>query len=144
MPGCRRIDNVVYAEYQPVDESGWNPITVYGFSPWPMDSIYSTSDRYNLEVCVRFNRLRGNPELNMLVRQFFADGGEKADTLRMRLSDRGDGMKCAHGICEVTETIATGIPIEEGYFVEMQSLTPADRSRGLINVGMRMSETGPR
>lgn len=82
----------------------------------------------------------------MLVRQFLADGSEKQDTLRMHLSRRSErnGMKCAHGICEVTETIARNIKLEEGYFVEMQSLTPADRSRGLINIGMRMTKSSGR
>lgn len=138
--GCRRIGNVVYSRFAAIDADGWNPATVYELNPWPEDSVNPKGSLYDMTICVRYSTARNGKPLDLIVRHYLADGTERDDTMHIELPNRlKPGMKQAHGIYEVVDTVTTRMPLEEGYFAELITLTPQERSRGVINVGLTLT-----
>ena len=52
---CRRVDDVVYADFATFDREGWDPVCVIPFFPWPMDSVLSPADRFDLILTLRYS-----------------------------------------------------------------------------------------
>lgn len=142
--GCRRIDNVTYAGFEDIASDGWDPAYVLGFSPWPVDSVMAPGTTYDVNICVRYSaRFRPTP-LHLIVMSENGDT-QTSDTITIRLEPPASkpGGRGSYGVYEVTRQIASHLALQNGYLVELRSLTAKDNTRGILNIGVQLVENGP-
>lgn len=139
---CRRVDRTVFASFVDIGETGWDPVNVIGFNPWPLDSVSTPSDRYGLSVIVRFDPATAPSGLPLFVRLEDENGEIATDTLRIVLKD-DDGHPRGRKslvLSEVAHEIRRDLSLTDGFSVELTTLLPADMTRGITNIGVKMTE----
>lgn len=144
--GCRRVDNVVYSEFVSFGEEGWNPVRTVEFMPWPLDSVHASSDRYDILVSVRFNPAEAPAALPLLVRQEDNEGNTVTDTLRIPLRD-GDGDPLGRRslvLYDNSVTFRKDTAITEGFALELVSLLPMEKTKGIKDLGIQLIDRKPR
>lgn len=144
LPGCRRVEGVVWSSYTDLPPNGWDPIHVLGFSPWPEDSVVNPSDRFNLTLSLRFSARKNLPPITIVVRQEDNMRFLSADTLEIHPAapaSRPFGQG-AYGVFETSDTILRNIKLTDGYLIELQSLSPQESTIGLMNIGLTLSLEG--
>lgn len=144
LPGCRRVEGVVWSSYTEIPKEGWDPIHVLGFSPWPEDSVCNPSDRYSLVLSLRFPSRQTLPPITLVVNQEDNERTISSDTIVVHpsapsVNPFGQG---SYGVYETADTIARGLKLSEGYLVELQTLSPQEDTAGLMNVGLTLSIDG--
>ncbi|MDE5790895.1 MAG: gliding motility lipoprotein GldH [Muribaculaceae bacterium] len=140
--GCRRVNNVVWSKYASIPPEGWDPVNVIPFFPWPEDSVNNPSDRYSLLLSVRFSILSNPAPLHLAIHQEDEEGRMKSDTIMLTLSPPEETPvgKGSYVVYETVDTIDTGIPLRAGYCVELQSLSVPENTRGIMDIGLILSE----
>lgn len=143
MSGCRRVNEVVWADFKDIPAEGWDPIYVMGFDPWPCDSVNRPGDRYDLTLTVRYSARKRQTPLRLIVRQMSEEALISSDTLTLDIIPPAvhPGGNGAYGVFEFSDTVARNLTLPDGYFVELQSLSPPRPDSGLINIGLSLSST---
>lgn len=137
---CRRVNDVVWSQYQDIPETGWDYINVLGFSPWPTDSINGPDDRYTLTMNIRFPAGFEERTISIIARAEDDNKELFSDTLSLPIlppptQPTGRG---GYAIYESIDTIASGLKLTPGFFVELQSLSPQKLTAGILNVGISL------
>ncbi len=140
---CRRVDNVVWADFEPLDDNGWDPIRICSFSPWPVDSVVSPEDKFTLAVGCRFRASHHPAKLHLGVRLLDEEHMILSDTMTLLLTPPPDGPggRGAYAVYEVLDTLKRDLTLSPGLLLEIQNLTVPEQTRGVIAVGGRLSLT---
>lgn len=137
---CRRVDNVVYADFAAFGTDGWDPICVIPFTPWPADSIVNPGDRFDIILTLRYSPRDASSEIPLEVTE--EDENGIMQTRRMTVRLRGDNGKLRGKksifLYEISDTLRNDFKIPDGYMVEIASLSPASNTLGLRNIGLTM------
>lgn len=144
--GCGDIQKVRYSCFYSLPESGWNPEMSLEYTPWPTDSILNEGDRFDVVVCVRYSRDARPQGLDMTLSSFtLAD--EKPDTVPLSFtlfSPAGKPLgKGGYGVYEVTDTVARGIALSEGYNITLLSRADAASTAGVSDIGVILLNSQP-
>ena len=137
---CRRVDNTLYAKYADIPSQGWEPNEPVNFMPWPSDSAFA-GHAMDLMLCVRFRDAEPIGSLPLLITVEDDEETLLADTIRLvTFSKAGEplGTK-SHGVVDREDTLLRGFTLRPGLSVSLSSLAPAERSIGLLNIGLKMS-----
>lgn len=142
---CRRVNNVVYSDFVSFDEEGWDPICVLPFYPSPIDSVKNTDDRFDLILTLRYSPGKATSEIPIEITEEDENGVMATKRLTIRLRDNNGKPRGRKSIClyEISDTLKRDFKLPEGYLVNITSLSPSSNTRGLYNVGLTLSTTGP-
>lgn len=138
---CRRIDNVVYSEFAAFGNEGWDPVCAVNFSPWPSDSIMNPSDRYNVILTLRYSPQEATSEIPLEITEEDETGVIDVRRVTMRVRD-DDGTLIGRKsvvLHEIADTLRRNFKIPDGYNISITSLSPADNTRCLRNIGMTLT-----
>lgn len=139
--GCRRVDSTVYSRFERIPDSGWQPSDYISFLPYPADSILNEKDRFALFLHVRYNSGRASGPLRMILLIEDGEGYFRSDTISLDLfSKNGSPLgKGSRNLYELRVPLDSGFRLSPGLLVSMRSLTPASRTRGILDLGLSMS-----
>ena len=146
LPSCRRVDNVVYADFENFGSDGWDPARPLPFVPWPMDSIVNPGDRFDLVLTVRYSPLSSLSLLPVEISEEDENGVFAKTRINLRLRDGKGHPRGKKGISlyEFSDTIRRNFSIPDGYLIELQSLSPIEGTEGLNSIGFSLLESGTR
>lgn len=142
--GCRRVEDVAYSDFRSFGSDGWDPGTVLSFAPWPMDSVVMPADRFDMVLTLRYIPRPGVSVIPIEITEEDEDGVTAIRRINVRLR-KSDGNPRGHrdiSLYEISDTIRRRFAIPQGYLVELTSLSPADNTAGLKNIGLSLCETG--
>ena len=143
---CRRVDDVVYADFATFDREGWDPVCVIPFFPWPMDSVLSPADRFDLILTLRYSPADASSVIPLEITEEDENGEIETRQVSVRLRDK-DGKPLGHKsvyLYEVSDTLRRNFALTDGYSVGITSLSPLENTRGLRNIGLSLSLHGNR
>lgn len=138
LTGCRHTGNTVYAYFADIDETGWDPFDEIVFMPYPMDSVVSPGEVFDLAVCVRY-RADSPIESIPLTIGFQSDTDNEAvyDTVAIPLPTN-QGLTHRPSFYETCDTIRR-MRIDHGFMVTVASLLRKEDAKGIVNIGMTLS-----
>lgn len=143
---CRRVDNVVYSEFANFDNEGWDPVCVLPFSPWPMDSILTHADRFDLILTLRYAPNYPSSEIPLEISEEDENGVFATNRLTVRLRDKNGkprGRKSLY-LYEISDTLRRDMQLSDGYVVNIATLSPPSNTQGLRNLGLTLALTTPK
>lgn len=143
---CRRVDNVVYSEFANFDNEGWDPVCVLPFSPWPMDSILTHADRFDLILTLRYAPNYPSSEIPLEISEEDENGVFATNRLTVRLRDKNGkprGRKSLY-LYEISDTLHRDMQLSDGYVVNIATLSPPSNTQGLRNLGLTLALTTPK
>lgn len=139
-----RTRHPVYSHFEQISDSGWDPLDILEFRPWPADSANTPGDRYSLQLVMRHSSRFHIKKLPIVVTAEDFDGTLRSDTLIVGDSDRkGVSRGARYGVREFTVPLYDDVTLPEGYSVSISTLAPAAYSKGLLNVGLIMNRSLP-
>lgn len=141
---CRRVEGVVYADYESFDGNGWDPACLLSFSPIPLDSVITTADRYDIVLTLRYSPANASKTLPIEISEEDENGviSTRRVNIHLRKPDgKFRGRKSIH-LYEITDTIRRDFRRPDGYIVNLSSLSPAVNTQCLRNLGISMSLSG--
>lgn len=145
LSACGRQTPVVYSEFVSIDEKGIPTDWEYTFSPAPFDSTEMETGRFDVIVLVRYSNRCASKSV-ILDAESLSLEHSRPDSLRITIplfdgkdSPRGNGNL---GVYEIADTIASGIKIPQGYVISLSSPLPADDTKGIIDIGIKLSRSG--
>lgn len=145
--GCRHVDRVVYSSFADLPSNGWDPLFTPVFHPWPVDSVMSSADRYDVELVVRRSdacRLRSLP---VVVEMADSSGRVTADTVVIPLRDEKSApaplpmiksSRLSRLIGECRDTIARDFHPAPGWNITLYNLLNQTETRGILSIGVVM------
>lgn len=145
--GCRHVDRVVYASFADIPAEGWDPLFTPVFNPWPVDSIMTPTDRYDVELVVRCTSTCQPESLPVVVEQSDSSGRVTADTLfiplQKDLSSRAPlpmirSSRLSTLIKECSDTIARDFHPAPGWNVTLYNLLNQKETKGILSIGVVM------
>lgn len=142
---CRRVDNVVYSEFANFDSRGWDPVCVLPFSPWPMDSIINTGDKFDLILTLRYAPDYATSLIPLEITEEDENGVFATTRVSVRLLDKNGkprGRKSVY-LYEISDTLRKGFKLSDGYAVNIATLSPPSNTRGLRNLGLTLALKRP-
>lgn len=140
---CRRVDNVVYSEFANFDNEGWDPVCMLPFSPWPMDSILTHADRFDLILTLRYAPNYPSSEIPLEISEEDENGVFATNRLTVRLRDKNGkprGRKSLY-LYEISDTLHRDMQLSDGYVVNIATLSPPSNTQGLRNLGLTLALT---
>ena len=140
LPSCRRVENVVYADFEDFGSMGWDPARLLPFVPWPMDSIVTPEDRFELVLTVRYSPSIQTSIIPLEITEENADSVFATTRVNLKIRDENGELKGRKGISlyEYSDTIRSSFSIPDGYQVELQSLAAMEDSYGLRSIGFTL------
>lgn len=137
---CRRVGNVVYADFAAFGTEGWDPVCVVPFSPWPVDSVVTPDDRFDLILTLRYSPGEVPMEIPLEITEEDENGIAGTNRISIRLRDKEGKPRGRKGLWlyEISDTLRRGFRIPDGYLVEIASLSPSSHTRGLRNIGLTL------
>lgn len=144
LPSCRRVENVVYADFENFGSEGWDPALPLPFVPWPMDSIVNPGDKFDLILTVRYSPLSSLSIFPIEMSEEDENGVFATTRIDLRLRDEKGKPRGKKGISlyEYSDTLRRNFSIPDGYLIELQSLSPLENSYGLNSIGFSLLESG--
>ncbi len=145
LAACGHLTPVVYSEFATIGEEGLITNWGYTFSPVPFDSTEIDSGRFDLLLIVRYSNRCVSKSVILDVESLSINRPEP-DSLRVDIplfDNEGNPFgKGNFGIYETVDTIASGITLSEGYTVFVSSPLPEKETRGITDIGIKLSRTG--
>lgn len=142
---CGKATPVVYSEFVDIDKDGIPPNWEYTFSPVPFDSTEMVNGLFDVIVLVRYSNRCASKNVILDVESLSLEHMQP-DSVRLSIplldsTDKplGEGNL---GVFETADTLARGIRIPEGYVVSLSSPLPSEETKGIIDIGIKLSRSG--
>lgn len=137
---CRRVDDVVYSEFETIPTDGWNPAFVASFAPWPADSVMTPGTRYDLQLTIRYSPSQANTEIPLEITEEDETGITDVRDITVHLRDADGNPRGRKGVFlyEISDTLRKAFTPPAEYLVEIATLSPEANTRGIRNVGVTM------
>lgn len=124
-----------------IDASGLDPAQTIWFEPLEQDSTLAEGDRCDLQLILRFSQRHEQLPLPVTIQLETPSGTIANDTLLVGgTSDKYEIEKTQNfGITEFTINLAKEIVLQPGLAIGVNTPVPKEKTRGLLNVGLRVS-----
>ena len=134
LPACREVDDTIYMHYHDVPRSGWDMSHPYIGTPTRM------------ELLVRYLESQPIAEIPVLASVEDENGDIVSDTLRLKLfGPEGRPLdRPKFGIAEHVVHLLNHYRLRPGLSVNLIPLAPANASKGLLNIGVRLAKDADR
>ena len=145
LPACREVDDTIYMHYLDVPHMGWDMSHPMNFEAFPADSSYiGTPTR--MELLVRYLESQPMAEIPVLASVEDENGDIISDTLRLKLfGPQGRPLDPPKfGIAEHVVPLLYHYRLRPGLSVNLIPLAPANASKGLLNIGVRLAKDADR
>lgn len=141
---CRRVDNVAYSHFECLGNEGWDPVMVLPFFPFPMDSIITPADRYDLILTLRYSPRTSTAVIPLEISEEDENGPMESRRLNIRLRDDNGNFIGRGGLpmYEISDTIKRNFKLPDGYLVELASLSPEENTTCIHSVGLSLRKSG--
>lgn len=145
MSACGKLTPVVYSEFADIEGDGIPQNWEYTFCPVPFDSAEIVSGRFDLIAVVRYSNTCASKSVILDVESLSLEHS-KPDSARVSIPlffpDGTPTGKGNWGILEVSDTLARGISIPEGFVVSMSSPLDEEATKGILDLGLKLSRSG--
>lgn len=141
--GYRDDSYTVYSHFEKIGPDGWDPADIISFEPWPLDSAEAATSVYRMELVLRYSTRNSLDNLPLAVSIEDENGISHSDTI---MAGSGGKRKSApevtvrqqYGVREVTLPLQSEVRLTDGYAVNISPLIERSRTKGLLNVGIRL------
>lgn len=138
---CIRDNNTVYSEFADIPNSGWDPVRVIPFSPWPIDSVISPNDRFNMNLTIRHDGHLSIDTLSILITEESLDGiQEKTIQVPVRNSKGKYLGKREYALYETSVPIHRDFKLPRNFGITLTPLAARASTSGLRNVGVSLNK----
>lgn len=145
LTSCGKTTPVVYSEFVDIGDNGIPANWEYTFSPAPFDSTERISGLFDVIMVVRYSNRCASKSVIFDVESLSLEH-TTPDSTRLSIpliGPDGDPIgKGNLGVFEVTDTLARGINVPDGYVVSVSSPLPPEETAGIINVGIKLTRSG--
>lgn len=147
MISCGKFTPVVYSEFVNIGEEGISQNWEYTFSPVPFDSTEINNGRYDVILVVRYTANCVSKNIILDVESFSSESTQP-DSARLNLSlFSDDDTPIGRGnlrVFEISDTLfrSISIPFRDGYVISISSPLPKEETKGIIDIGVKLSRTG--
>lgn len=145
MTACGKISSVVYSEFADIEGDGIPQNWEYTFSPVPFDSAEIATGRFDLIAVVRYSNTCASKSVILDVESLSLEHSQPDSarvTIPLFTPDGTPTGKGNWGILEITDTLSRGISIPEGFVVSLSSPLDADATKGILDIGLKLSRSG--
>ncbi|MGN0238112.1 MAG: hypothetical protein ACI4AK_08545 [Lepagella sp.] len=134
---------VVYTHFEEIGLRGWAPTDIIVFEPMPADSIMLSRQRYDLDMIVRYSkRICRGEHIPLAVGYEDERGTLRQDTIDVGMqTPQAEEAKEMHGTYEVRIPLERAFTLSEGYAVTLTPLVAQDISKGILNIGLILSQS---
>ena len=141
---CRRVDNVAYSHFESLGGEGWDPVMVLPFFPFPLDSIVSPTDRYDLILTLRYSPRTSTAVIPLEISEEDENGPLDSRRIIIKLRDDNGNFIGRGGLpmYEISDTIKRDFKLPDGYMVEIASVSPVENTKCLQAVGLTLRKAG--
>lgn len=138
---CTTPDTVAYSHFEQIPTSGWDPVDVIIFEPWPMDSTEAAGSSYQMDMVLRYSARKALSQLPVALTIENEAGILRKDTMVLHTDSHpnGDTGRVMYGVREVTVPLERNLQLSEGYRISLSPLSPPETTEGLLNIGIILS-----
>lgn len=142
---CGSGQEIRYSHFEHIGDTGLDPMHELVYTPWPADSALARTERYDMELIVRYSTRKPMVSLPMVIERECLDGELRSDTLELHTFDKnGEPLgKGRYGLHELRMALDSNVKLADGYTISLRSLLPAEYSRGLLDIGIIMHPHKP-
>lgn len=136
---CEAPEKVAYSHFEQIPSSGWDPMNVLVFEPWPADSAEAANRTYNMDMVLRYTSRKPAFKFPMVMTIENDNGTVRSDTLMLSAdSDKETKGKIHYGVREVTINLDKSVRLSDGYTVMLSPLSSPEYTEGLLNIGIML------
>ncbi len=134
---------VVYTHFEDIGLQGWASTDIIVFEPMPADSTMSPRQQYDLDMIVRYSKRSCRGEHIPLAVSYEDERGTmRQDTIDVGMqTPQAEEAKEMHGTYEVRIPLERSFTLSEGYAVTLTPLVAQDISKGILNIGLILSQS---
>lgn len=134
---------VVYTHFEEIGLDGWAPTDIIVFEPMPADSTLSPRQHFDLDLIVRYSKRSCRGEHIPLAVSYEDERGTlRQDTIDVGMqTPQAEEAKEMHGTYEVRIPLERSFTLSEGYAVTLTPLVAQDISKGILNIGLILSQS---
>ena len=134
---------VVYTHFEEIGLDGWAPTDIIVFEPMPADSTLSPRQHFDLNLIVRYSKRSCRGEHIPLAVSYEDERGTlRQDTIDVGMqTPQAEEAKEMHGTYEVRIPLERSFTLSEGYAVTLTPLVAQDISKGILNIGLILSQS---
>lgn len=138
--GCYKNDRLCYSEYEHIEDEGWEPMRILGFSPSPTDTLSAENDLFKVLVTLRYTDECRVVDLPVMITEQDDEGEFSSEVRKIALRDKSGKASGKKGLVfyELVDTLHTNFKLPHNYWIELASLAPAEYSRGISEVGVEL------
>lgn len=142
MTACTDKASPSYTHFEEIPATGWNPLDVLIFTPEPYDSTTPADTRYDIAMVARYASRHKIHALPIAVTVEDNSGVLHADTIILQPEHGGRKSEVVtrYGVCEMRLPLYGNQRLTDGYSISIESFSPEELSRGLLNVGIVMEK----
>lgn len=135
---CNEVKQTAYSEFVAFGSDGWDPVCTLDFFPYPTDSVITTGDKFDLILTLRYSPRDLASAIPMEITEEDEEGviGSKRVTVPLCDADGKPRGKRGIALYEISDTIKKDFSLPDGYSISVQSLSPADNTLCLRNLGI--------
>lgn len=142
---CGKLTPVVYSEFVNIGDKGIPQYWDYTFSPVPFDSTELELGHYDVILIVRYSNKCVSRSVIFDIESFSITQSHP-DSTRVEIPlFKTDGVpvgKGNFGVFEITDTLSRDIKLPEGYVISISTPIPEEETKGIIDIGIKLSRTG--
>lgn len=139
---CSGTAKPAYSHFEQIGPDGWDPYDLIVFEPWTADSADAFSHYFDFDLVLRYSVRMPIADLHLAVTFEDEDGVVSTDTLKVCYGAGGNaGIKSRYGVREARIALGRDISLRDGYAVSVSPVAVRERTAGLLNVGLVMTES---
>lgn len=141
-------NQIVYSHFETISREGWDPMEMLVFEPTTSDSsaISGRGNKYDVELILRQSASANIGKVPLVVTLDDYSGVSRSDTIVVDLSgepEKSAIIKKHYGVKETTVDAKHGVTLTELSSISLSPLCRQEKTRGLLDVGIRISRINP-
>ncbi len=141
---CVRLNMPAWSDFAEISGEGWDPTDMVVFEPVPFDSLAPAGTHYDFEMVMRATARHRPGPLPLAICVEDQNGVIRADTIIVGDVDGPELTRSRHyGVEEISFPLLEDLSLSDGMTISFVPLIEADVSRGLLNIGLVMTEHSP-
>ena len=138
LTSCNEVKDVAYSEFVAFGSDGWDPVCPLDFSPYPADSVMTPGEKFDLILTLRYSPRNLASVIPIELTEEDEEGVMATTRISIPLCNAKGKPRGMRGIAlyEVSDTIKKGVSLPDGYSISVQSLSPAENTLCLRNLGI--------
>ena len=138
--GCKDVKTAKYSEFEHIGEEGWDPARILSFTPMPVDTMLPADTHYSLVLTLRYSSDCRVTELPIRVTEQNDEGEYYSQIRKLTLRDKTGIPRGRKGLAlyELSDTLRRAFELPGNYWVELETLAPAEYTKGVNDVGLEL------